>query len=129
MTEARPFVQPGAAHSGAPKIQAWRIGRQLALATTLFLGACQTIVPRGPVERPTPGPTTTTPRPSGDVEPGLPRDTARHRIALLVPLSGSNAGVGQSIANATMMALLDAQADTIRITNYDTTPGASAAAP
>ena len=49
-------------------------------------------------------------------------------VALLVPLSGSNAGVGQSIANATMMALLDSQADTVRITNYDTATGAAAAA-
>ncbi|MDQ1229911.1 penicillin-binding protein activator [Sphingomonas sp. SORGH_AS_0879] len=107
---------------------AGRLGRAVALAATLFLAACQTIVPRGPVEQPPARPEQTSPRPSTEVEPGLPRDTARHRIALLVPLSGSNAGVGQSIANATMMALLDAQADTIRITNYDTTPGAAAAA-
>jgi hypothetical protein len=37
----------------------------------------------------------------------LPTDTARHRVALLVPLSGENAAVGRSIANATTMALLD----------------------
>jgi len=128
MTEARLFVQPGAADSGAPKIRLQPLGRSLALAATLFLGACQTIVPRGPVEPQPTGPSSATPRPSRDVEAGLPRDTARHRVALLVPLSGSNAGVGQSIANATMLALLDAQADTIRITNYDTTSGAAAAA-
>ena len=93
-----------------------------------MLAACQTIVPRGPVDQQPTGPAPTKPRPSTEVEPGLPRDTARHRVALLVPLSGGNAGVGQSIANATMMALLDAQADTIRITNYDTASGAAAAA-
>lgn len=129
MTEAGLFVQPGAVIRGRFRSYgAGRIGRAVALATTLALAACQTIVPRGPVDQPETRPVPTTPRPSTEPEAGLPRDTARHRIALLVPLSGSNAGVGQSIANATMMALLDAQADTIRITNYDTTNGAAAAA-
>src|SRR3546814_17116216 len=50
------------------------------------------------------------------------------RVALLVPLAGTNAGVGQSIANATMMALLDSQSQRVRITNYDTSKGAAAAA-
>jgi outer membrane PBP1 activator LpoA protein len=62
------------------------------------------------------------------VEAGIPRDVARNRVALLVPLSGSNAGVGRSIANATMLALLDTQNQSVRITNYDTAPGAAAAA-
>ncbi len=59
---------------------------------------------------------------------GLPRDTQRNRVALLVPLSGSNAGVGRSIANATMLAVLDTGTDKVRITNYDTATGAAAAA-
>ena len=50
----------------------------------------------------------------------LPTDTARHRVALLVPLSGENAAVGRSIANATTMALLDTNAENLRITTYDT---------
>ncbi len=97
------------------------IGRGLILASGLFLAACQTIVPRstGPE---TPGPTGPAP-----VEQGLPTDTERHRIALLVPVSGANAGVGQSIANATTMALLDTAAQTVRITTYDTGKGTAAA--
>jgi ABC-type branched-subunit amino acid transport system substrate-binding protein len=63
-----------------------------------------------------------------DVQVGIPRDVQRNRVALLVPLSGGNAGVGQSIANATMLALLDTQNQSVRITNYDTAPGAAAAA-
>ena len=126
MTEAGLFVQPGAVIRGRFPSLSGRWGRAVALATTMALAACQTIVPRGPVDQPQARPVPTTPRPSTEPEAGLPRDTARHRIALLVPLSGSNAGVGQSIANATMMALLDAQADTIRITNYDTASGAAA---
>ena len=58
----------------------------------------------------------------------LPTDTARHRIALLVPLSGENAAVGRSIANATTMALLDTNAENLRITTYDTATGAGSAA-
>ncbi|QZH74829.1 MAG: penicillin-binding protein activator [Erythrobacter sp.] len=63
--------------------------------------------------------------PSADV---LPTDDGRHRVALLVPLSGTNADVGQSIANATTMALLDTGAQNLRITTYDTNGGAGAAA-
>jgi ABC-type branched-subunit amino acid transport system substrate-binding protein len=58
----------------------------------------------------------------------LPQDTGRHRIALLVPLSGENGAVGQSIANATTMALLDTNASNLRITTYDTATGAGSAA-
>src|SRR5690606_16764481 len=46
----------------------------------------------------------------------------------LVPLSGNNAAVGRSIANATTMALLDTNADNLRITTYDTATGAGTAA-
>lgn len=59
---------------------------------------------------------------------GIPRDTARNRVALLVPLSGANAGVGKSLANATQLALLDTGSQQVRITNYDTAAGAAAAA-
>jgi len=58
----------------------------------------------------------------------LPTDETRHRIALLVPLSGQNGAVGQSIANATTMAILDTNAENLRITTYDTSQGARAAA-
>lgn len=95
--------------------------RATVVAMGLALAACQTIVPKGP-------PTTTTPTEPGPVTPGLPTDTARHRVALLVPMTGANADVGESIANATMMALLDSKSDKIRITTYDTGMGAAAAA-
>ena len=100
-----------------------------ALAGATLLAACQTIVPRGPapppaqqpVERPRPAD-----QPRTDAE--VMRDGERRRVALLVPLSGPNAGVGQSIANATQLALLDTQSRDVRITNYDTAAGAAAAA-
>ncbi len=103
--------------------------RIAAVAGAVLVSGCASLLPRAgqPADRPPPvdRPAPTQPRP---VEPGLPQDTERHRVALLVPLSGSNAGVGQSIANATMLALLDSQSERVRITNYDTARGAAAAA-
>jgi len=106
-----------------------RLVRWLAIAGAGLLAACQTIVPRG-VEPPPPA-RVEAPRPARPdlgVEAGIPRDEGRNRVALLVPLSGGNAGVGQSIANATQLALLDTQNRSVRITNYDTATGAAAAA-
>ena len=58
----------------------------------------------------------------------LPQDVERHRVALLVPLTGPNAGVGKSLQNATQLAILDTNTQAIRITTYDTGTGAAAAA-
>lgn len=95
--------------------------KALAIGAAVLLAGCK-VIPTGPVS--TPGPT---PTPGPVVQP-LPADTDRHRVALLVPMSGPNTAVGQSIANATTMALLDTSADNLRITTYDTGPGARAAA-
>lgn len=102
--------------------------RWAALGLAMFAAACSSgprIIPNSAppprVERPDVAPPPV-------VQPGLPQDEARHRVALLVPLSGANAGVGQSIANATQLALLDTNNDRVRITNYDTAQGAEAAA-
>ncbi|MBO9528084.1 MAG: penicillin-binding protein activator, partial [Sphingobium yanoikuyae] len=102
-----------------------RSARLLFVASTIMLAACQSIVPKGPGPAQPTGPA----KPTGpEVTQGLPTDTARHRVALLVPTSGPNAGVGQSIANATTLALMDIKTDKVRITTYDTAQGAAAAA-
>lgn len=88
---------------------------------TVVLAACKVV----PDSRPGPAPAPTPEGPSADV---LPSDSGRHRVALLVPLSGDNAAVGRSIANATTMALLDTSAENLRITTYDTATGAGTAA-
>lgn len=90
-------------------------------AGAVLLSGCS-IIPKGAE---TPTTTTPTPEPSATA---LPEDQTRHRIALLVPLSGQNGEVGQSIANATTMAILDTSADNLRITTYDTAQGPQSAA-
>jgi ABC-type branched-subunit amino acid transport system substrate-binding protein len=92
-------------------------------ATAALLGACS-IIPKGP-RNPPPVTTAPTPTPSAST---LPADQQRHRVALLVPMTGANAAVGQSIANASTMALLDTNASNLRITTYDTAQGPREAA-
>ena len=99
-----------------------RINRRnlLAVASMAALAGCA-VVPKTsapPVEAPRPEPAPSV----------IPTDTAHHRIALLVPTSGENGAVGQSIANAATMALLDTNAANLRITTYDTAGDAGAAA-
>ena len=94
----------------------------LGAAAMATLAACA-VVPKGPTTsapppRPTPTPNTSE----------LPTDAQRHRIALLVPMTGANGAVGQSIANASTMALMDTNAQNLRITTYDTAAGAGVAA-
>ncbi|MEY4240222.1 MAG: hypothetical protein RL339_2823 [Pseudomonadota bacterium] len=91
----------------------------IMLGAIVLLAGCK-VIPKG----------TPTPAPPPEDRPtdALPADQLRHRVALLVPMSGPNADVGQSIANATTMALLDTNAQNIRITTYDTSAGAAAAA-
>ena len=92
----------------------------VTLATLSLLAACKTVAPPAPPPPP--------PAPEAPSANALPTDAARHRVALLVPLTGSNAPAGQSISNATTMALLDTNAQNLRITTYDTATGAASAA-
>ncbi|MBA3896569.1 MAG: penicillin-binding protein activator [Sphingomonadaceae bacterium] len=107
---------------GLAGAQGARVRKWIGLLAVALLAACQ-VVPKTP-----PRPIATPPqqpRPE-QVGPSLPSDAERHRIALLVPLSGPNAGVGTSISNAANLAVLDTGGARIRVTMYDT--GASAAA-
>lgn len=94
-----------------------RIDRRgaLTMAAAALLTGCS-VIPKAPAPTRAPAPAPT-PTPSATT---LPQDQGRHRVALLVPLSGDNAAVGQSIANATTMAILDTGAQNLRITTYDT---------
>jgi ABC-type branched-subunit amino acid transport system substrate-binding protein len=97
-----------------------QIVRMGLVSAALFIAGCQVVpkAPPKPVEAPPEeGPTS-----------GLPTDATRHRIALLVPLSGANAAIGESISNAANMAVLDTGGQRIRMTVYDTAGGSAAAA-
>jgi branched-chain amino acid transport system substrate-binding protein len=98
--------------------------RSAALALFALVAGCA-VVPKGPPKPVQGPPVVVTPDP---VTPALPTDTERNRVALLVPLTGPNAGVGTSISNAANMAVLDTGGAKIRVTIYDTAPGAAAAA-
>lgn len=67
----------------------------------------------------------------GSVRP-LPNEAeaahGKHKVALIVPLSGEDGGVGTSIANAARLALLDTANETIDLTVYDSVQGGAAAA-
>lgn len=89
----------------------------------MLLAACAQVVPHGP-KGPggKPAPTKTVP------QAGRLPEEVRDRVAVLVPLSGPNAAVGQSIANAANMALIDSGGSGVRLTMYDTATGAAQAA-
>jgi outer membrane PBP1 activator LpoA protein len=90
--------------------------------TALTLAGCQTMIPKGRAPAPPPK------APSAPITSALPTDQTRNRVALLVPLTGPNAAVGQSIANAANLALIDSGGRNIRMTIYDTGAGAIPAA-
>jgi ABC-type branched-subunit amino acid transport system substrate-binding protein len=96
--------------------------KAIGLAATLLLAACQGAIPKGRAPAPV------APPPPPPITSALPEDQVRHRIALLVPLTGPNAAVGQSIANAANLALIDTGGKKVRMTTYDTGAGAVAAA-
>jgi branched-chain amino acid transport system substrate-binding protein len=102
-----------------PRASIFRVG---AILGSMLLASCAGVVPKGK-----PGLVAPPKQEEAPITAVLPPDQ-RHRIALLVPLTGPNAAVGQSIANAASMALNDTGNKTVRMTSYDTATGAAAAA-
>ena len=88
------------------------------VGAALALAGCQT-GPRGP-RLPGVGPIRTVPI--------VPIDTRRNLVAVIVPPSGADGAVGQSIANAANLALIDSGDQTIRITVYNSAGAGGAAA-
>ncbi len=103
--------------------EAWRwIKRSAAAAGLSFLAACSTLVPN---TAPTNAPPASTTNAAINV---VAADSDRHRVALLLPISGKDGDVGQTLANATTLALLDTKSSNIRMTTYDTALGVQTAA-
>ena len=111
--------------SAALKPQALQLWLGLAALALLAL-AVAGCVPRSRAPRPLPI------QPVEVVEEAprslLPPGETMNRVAVLVPLTGSNNALGRSILNAANLALLDTGGGRIRITAYDTATGAEAAA-
>jgi branched-chain amino acid transport system substrate-binding protein len=100
------------ANRASPQAIATDVKKLLALGLLVLLAACQAI-PRGG-EGPPP---VVTPDPLDGM----------HRVALLLPMTGPDGDVGQSLSNATALALSDTKANNIQISTYDTTLGVTAA--
>jgi branched-chain amino acid transport system substrate-binding protein len=117
-------IQPSLRAPQASTAAAFSLAKRLlALMALAFLAAC-TAIPKGG-QGPSDGPPPVVTPDPGNVVLG---DNDRHRVALLLPITGPDAEVGQSIANATTLALLDTRNTTIRMTTYDTALGVDAAA-
>jgi ABC-type branched-subunit amino acid transport system substrate-binding protein len=96
-----------------------RRGFLVAGTLALALAACAAPGTRGRPDRAAP--------PTAQ-KPIAAAEDQRHRVALLVPTTGKNAALGQSIANAANLALLDSGNQQIRLTVYNTATGAAGAA-
>jgi ABC-type branched-subunit amino acid transport system substrate-binding protein len=120
-----------AEQSHRPQARRSILGAGAGALLALALSAC-TLVPAPPTGAP---PATAeaepAPPPQKPEEPAQAGEALaeeRHKVAVLVPLTGPNAGVGQSLANAAKLALLDAGGDRITLSVYDTGGGAAGAA-
>jgi ABC-type branched-subunit amino acid transport system substrate-binding protein len=98
-----------AATRAQPQALAGQFKKLLILASVILLAACSTV-----------------PRSKAPIVAAEPSD-GMHRVALLLPVTGPDAEVGQSIANATALALADTKVTNIRMVTYDTGLGAAAA--
>lgn len=95
--------------------QARRASLAAVIVGGLMLAGCQSRAPIRPVG------------PAPIVAPDAV-DAPRHKVALIIPLTGEDGGVGTSIANAANLALLDSGNRSIRLVTYDSSGGAAAAA-
>jgi ABC-type branched-subunit amino acid transport system substrate-binding protein len=117
-----------AEQSHQPQARRFFLRLAAGAALSLALAGCSIIPVGGGRGEPPPAPPPPQPEDSEPINPNLPRGETRNRVAVLVPLTGPNAGVGTSISNAANLALADAQSERIRLTVYDTGTGAAAAA-
>jgi len=114
----------------SPGSQARRyvLGLGASAVLAMALAGCQLVPKPRPDLPPEEAPPEVERPPEEEPGPQLPPEETLNRVAVLVPTSGANAGVGQSIANAANLALVDAGGERIRITVYDTARGGAAEA-
>jgi len=109
-------------------------------AALVTLAGCQYLQPAPKVTGARPPPATTQPQtaPPTTAEqapvpitpfPSRPAAPGKARVALLLPLSGTNASLGQSLLNAAELALFASESDTVELLPRDTEgPGGAQAA-
>lgn len=108
-----------------PILTAARRRWQARVAITLLTVVAACAPQRRPAPPPPPPPVVVAPEPP---KPEVLPEAKQNRVALLVPLTGPNAPVGQSIANAAGLAMLDIGSARVNLRVYDTGPGAAGAA-
>jgi outer membrane PBP1 activator LpoA protein len=116
-------VHTGIKSAPARRWQAFQapIFQTLGLGLALFVAACAPSRKAPPVVAPPPPPVV------APVERPAPQ-ARLNTVALLVPLSGPNAAVGQSIANGARLAMAELGAPRVNLVTIDTAPGAGDAA-
>ena len=119
-----------AEHSRSPQARRPFLRAIAAAALGLALAGCEIVPGGGPVAEATPEaqPQVAPEREAQREVPMLTPVLAKHKVAVLVPLTGPNAGVGTSIWNSAQLALADAQGERVELAAYDTGKGAAAAA-
>ncbi|MCW3798657.1 penicillin-binding protein activator [Sphingomonas sp. BN140010] len=93
----------------SPELRQGRRAFLLTLVSALAVVACSTGPHRGAL-------------------PPVPQGPARNRVALLAPLTGQDAALGQALANAARLALADTGNQSIELKVYNTDAGGAAAA-
>jgi branched-chain amino acid transport system substrate-binding protein len=89
--------------------------RLSVLSALVLLSACQTIPRAGKA-------------PVTKADPIIIPADGKHRVALLLPITGPDGDIGRSIANATEMALVDTKNTKVTVQTYDTATGLTEAA-
>ena len=97
--------------SSLDRRQARRVVLLGIAGSVLVLAGCQTRAPVPPLP--------------GEIGPV---ESTKHNVALIVPLTGEDGGIGTSINNAARLALLDTGNQNIELSIYDSTQGGGAAA-
>ena len=100
----------------------WQALRPVILGLTLLVAACS-----GP-KKATPVVAAPPPPPVEVAKPAPLPEAKLNKVALLVPLTGANAALGESIANAAALAITDLGKPQVQLITLDTAGGAGEAA-
>lgn len=98
----------------------WQVVQPFLIGFAVLVAACTPARQAAPIAAPPPPA-------AAPVAPALPV-AKLNKVALLVPLTGPNAALGESIANAAAMAITDLGKPQVQLISFDTAGGAGEAA-